>query len=785
MERQAKDGTVYQQVGNDDWTPVTRTSKDGTVYKKMGTDDWSPVQQDASTSVEQEPEDNRNALEITRDAIDPRNMPKNLMAGLQKIDEYTGAPVRKFLTEAVTGKDLEKAPTGAEQAKMMGATDKTYGEAYGVPSFIGGNVSPADIYGVGLDLVQDPFLLAGAAVKGVKSLAGGAKGAAESFGAKQSTKVAQSQTAEMAAESSAKASASSSATGGSVEASGELFKFKSPQNLDELNNWSPSKGTGEMLGSARLKEIEAAVPDLSTKPLKYHYSMMENPKSMKELKTQFENLPTDSAKKIAAYNMEMVDESARKINETVFNISGAEAKSLPDAGFDLIDSVKQKYNDEKKALGPIFDSIQKKSYKLGPKDSRDLAVGIGQNSKIGKLLETNAETGRLSLGKNTPRSGLSDQEHGVLSRVVDDLNDGMTFKELQDTRSFLRKSIDPANPAASAEVSKVRSLMLGQLEDMAAKQGADVGETFKAYAVNERARESVEKVIGGKIETFDQMYAANPEKVVQKIFSNPNHTKVVGDYVGKDKMNQMVASYLNSGVSKSFDSAKGFQPSTLKTWLKSNSQFLKNNVEPEVVKRLDALADYAYYGKRFLDEVNPSGTAASLKAMLEPGGFVARLKGGEVVGAVKSEIGNRIVGKVQQKQAINSVNEMMGTAPAPGLMSRTGNAIKRIPDLTKNVVKFQSSAASARGVLKDVNAIRPSAENESPKKGPEKWANDGIEKLKSSDKYGILTDKVILELKKTAKGKELLFEASNVKDNKEKLDKILLKIKTSYKSGGE
>lgn len=44
MERQAKDGTVYKQVGSDEWTPVTRTAKDGTVYKKMGEDAWTPLE---------------------------------------------------------------------------------------------------------------------------------------------------------------------------------------------------------------------------------------------------------------------------------------------------------------------------------------------------------------------------------------------------------------------------------------------------------------------------------------------------------------------------------------------------------------------------------------------------------------------------------------------------------------------------------------------------------------------------------------------------------------------
>jgi hypothetical protein len=48
MERQAKDGTFYKQVGDDEWEPVTRASKDGTVYKKVGQDDWEPVEQESS-----------------------------------------------------------------------------------------------------------------------------------------------------------------------------------------------------------------------------------------------------------------------------------------------------------------------------------------------------------------------------------------------------------------------------------------------------------------------------------------------------------------------------------------------------------------------------------------------------------------------------------------------------------------------------------------------------------------------------------------------------------------
>lgn len=57
MERRAKDGTFYRQIGEDQWEPVTRKAKDGTVYKKIGEDDWEPMQQalpSAPTPIAQE-----------------------------------------------------------------------------------------------------------------------------------------------------------------------------------------------------------------------------------------------------------------------------------------------------------------------------------------------------------------------------------------------------------------------------------------------------------------------------------------------------------------------------------------------------------------------------------------------------------------------------------------------------------------------------------------------------------------------------------------------------------
>lgn len=40
MERQTKDGSVYKQIGPDEWEMVTRKTKDGATYRKVGADDW-------------------------------------------------------------------------------------------------------------------------------------------------------------------------------------------------------------------------------------------------------------------------------------------------------------------------------------------------------------------------------------------------------------------------------------------------------------------------------------------------------------------------------------------------------------------------------------------------------------------------------------------------------------------------------------------------------------------------------------------------------------------------
>lgn len=830
MEKQAKDGTFYQQIGPDEWKPVTREAKDGTLFAKVGEDEWRPLAtpktptsgesaargafqgatfgliDEAAGGLEAAGQligvkgaggsfnemgfttPNANIGENYRQARDKRRM-LDERARAANPETYTaGEFLGGLATAAVPGMGAANsikgmAGVGAKAGALAGfggsdtdLTDPDFenvGRA-AVDTFAGSLMGAGVGAGVGL------------AFKGVQKGYGAAKNAYSRFRGRQAATVNQAQSASTNATAKSGGSAEISGGGVEIEQGGKILEFKAPKTLKELRDWKPQSGTGEVLGKRRLQEIERTVPDLQTKPLKYHYAMMENPKAMKELKLRYENLPTKDAQRIATYNQEIVNESAQKIRQTTEDLVGSEPRNMTDAGNDFIAAVKARYNAEKEALGPVFGQIQHGSQDLNQTAAQDLIVMLGENTKAGRLLSQSPETGYFSLAKNTPRSGLSDSEHGILARVIEDLNDGMTFKEIQDTREFLRKAVDPKNPSASSEINKVRSILLSYLEDMAGKMGDKVGGAFRGWAKNERGREALEQIIGGKVDTLDAMFAANPERVVQKIFSNPNYTKVAAEYVGPQKIREMVGSYIQIGIDKATDSARGFSPEKFRSWLKSNQSFLRNNVEPEIADRLSALADYGYYGKRFLDEVNPSGTAASLKEMIDPGSFVQKVKQQGVRGAVRNEVASFVDTKLKQRSAIKTVNEMLGEVSEP----RTGEFGRRVFGRNESEALGRANRVQRSAIPALPNATTGGSsrvaqdENESrPLKGREKWANDGFEKLL---KHGGATQRLQSlkgALLSSPKGKRLLIAASNRKPGTKAFEMIVTQIEKEF--GGE
>ncbi len=636
---------------------------------------FAPPTEDEIQSTQDQPEDPRSAGQIALDAINPLNWLKNMIAGVEAaseaLDAVTGAPVRKAVTELATGQKLDHAPSGKDQAKMLGLSDKTFNESLTGGEFdipVVGDMSPAGVTGFGLQMVQDPLIPLSAAAGAAKQTIGKGVSKIRDFVSKGAASGKDALKASGLADEVADAmmNANPNMAGIVEKTGGKANVFK---------DWpSPMADMTVPDSFKRMREIEYVVPDLKTPPQPLHYEMMKSGHHMRDLKNKIARLTPKEAEAFNNYNAGMLKEAEGKILEIPSQISGTRPRSIADEGSDIIGVVRDTYNNERNKLAPLFDELKLSSQPLSADEGKDLAIAIMGNSRVSPGLYS-VEDGLVTLNPNKPRFGISDQEYKVLKTVIDDLNNGATFEEIQKMREYMRKAADPANPRAFTRLNEARKVMLDYLEgmtsqmemgvDAAGKMNNRVHTVFQQFAKNERAKDAVETIIGGSIDSADALFAANPEKVVQKILSNPKHVEALRAYVGPDKINEIMAAYIEDGIKQAIHPTQGFKPHQLQNWMKKNAQVLKNNVPPEAIERLNALADLGWMSKRFLDQANPSGTADALKSILDGEGVLKNLGKLDLPGAANA-VGNNLknaYGRGQVRKELGEISRQPKPSP--------------------------------------------------------------------------------------------------------------------------
>lgn len=578
----------------------------------------------------------------------------------KQVSEAYGVPESKYVMPIVQaqpfmGSAYEQAPPEWEKDKVEIA-----------PSQQAGVLGDVTMGGMGLGLaLKGVGKAAGAAAGFKRSAEAAAKASAEAealASAKSSTKGAQEAIQQVNLQNILNQEATIGGGEQAVKTQGELFKVKAPQSIKEIAEWKAPSGLDEMQQLKRMREIQTTLPDLQVPPTELHFKMFEDPKAMKNLKGDFDNLSSPEKSQLARYNIAMLNESAKKTETTIKDIAGGEILKPVEQGEKFIEDALTKYKAHKEEAGPLFAQMQK-SKPLTTEDVDFLKGAVVSNTKAAPLLATD-EAGKMILKPNNSKIGLSDSEYNAIKRVFDDLDGPVTFIDLQRQRDYLRKMIDPANPAATEELGKVRSIMLDQLEEMASKKMPEMREVFKAYAKNEQAIDNIEKMIGGKIETLNQIYAANPEGVVKKVLANPNNQKIVSEYLGPQAYNEILASYLQQGYKKSFDEVRGFKPHDMRRFIAQNENLLARSLPPEQIECMKALADHGYLARRFLDEVNPSGTVDAFLKAIEPGTFAQEVIQKGPVSALKQTALSKVLTGQKQKQSVETLNEVLAGANA-------------------------------------------------------------------------------------------------------------------------
>lgn len=634
----------------------------------------------------------------------------------KQVSEAYGVPESKFVMPIVQAQPF--AGSAYEQAPPEWEKDKV--EIY--PSQQAGVLGDVAMGGLGLNLALKGVGKAAGAAAGLKRTAeAAAKANAEAqamAGARSATEAAQEASNQSFIKNLLNFEANVGGGEQTVKTQGEMFKVKPPQSVKEIEAWKAPSGLDEMQQMKRMREIQTTLPDLQVPPTELHYKMFEDPKAMKNLKGDFDNLSSPEKSQLAKYNIAMLNESAKKTDTLINDIGGGNILKPVEQGEKFIEDALTKYKGHKAEAAPLFEQMQK-TRPLSAEDVDFLKGAVISNTKAAPLLAVD-DAGKMILKPNNSKTGLSDSEYNAIKRIFDDLEGRVSFTDIQRQRDYLRKMIDPANPGATEELGKVRSVMLDQLEQMASKKMPEMRQVFQDYAKNETAIDNIEKMIGGKIETLNQIYAANPESVVKKILANPNNQKIVSEYLGPQAYNEILASYLQQGYKKSFDEVRGFLPHEMRKFITNNENLLARSLPPEQIERMKALADHGYLARRFLDEVNPSGTVDAFMKSIEPGTFTQEVINKGPLAAIKQSALSKVLTSQKQKQSVSTLNEVLAGAGAKAEAEASAAAQKAaLYENLKAKMPQAEQGVSAAAKVKAGATIQTPKKEEKPKTRPD------------------------------------------------------------------
>jgi hypothetical protein len=439
---------------------------------------------------------------------------------------------------------------------------------------------------------------------------------------------------------------------------------------------------GETVSQKRVDQIITDNPDLPKPIPGYHKKMLSSDSDKDVLRTLAES-PGDLGETIRGYEQEMKSAAQGEVKKILQTSGGRPPVDPEQSGQSVMELVSGKHQQVKEQLAPIFDqfkNIRVAKQKYLPLLREKLVENLPELNEfltIGKY-------GQLTLDPYRMTSKMTKEGHAIMGQLINELNSpSLSFSEMQSIREALRKSLPYDHPDLST-VHKARKSMLDYMEGLinSYKPKSDVVGTFKQYAINEKNLDNFQKIIGGKIDDFDRLITASPEKVLDRIFSSINNIKTSREIIGKDQFKQYAADHLNKLISSAIDESKGTLSSQkMYSILKKNASILKESLDPKTYKRLLDLADYM----RMIPDtpsVNPSGTAKVSE-------IIGQLMGGRWISAGKESLGLLKQARAQTK-AINEMNKLMkaksqdqltprivGTGPSGLLGSQAGREMLR------------------------------------------------------------------------------------------------------------
>lgn len=391
-------------------------------------------------------------------------------------------------------------------------------------------------------------------------------------------------------------------------------------------------GEGELLPrEAELVDALAVLgPELENKPLPIHLERVGGTERAKSIKRMTE-MPGDVSKAISEADAILKAELHGKARGIVKGM-GASSDEAATETIDVLNKFHDNYLKTRDRLSPQFEAVKDMTSVSG-EIAEDLARRVGDISEKytgSNLVDVSyiPEKGIVNVEMKPFRSltGVDRHEYDLFKPVVNDIQfaiersagqlkgkGDLSVGEIGRMRDFIRKNIDTSRPRDIKLISELRDEMLKKMDVIANETGGPVRDIMKQWAINERANDVVENILGGSIKARLGATGKNaiaPEKVAQKILQDSEATRLMKEAIGEEGIRRITGAALAETMSQK-QNATGFSGAMLKKWLDRNKASLKDIMTPDELERIRAVSTIA----RLVSDqppANTSGTATSL-----------------------------------------------------------------------------------------------------------------------------------------------------------------------------
>lgn len=740
MERQAKDGTVYRQVDNDSWEVVTRQAKDGSIFKKIGSDSWALMDQERPQVSKIGTAIRQGLQSITSGASD------EIAGGVEAAGKLIGV---KGLGGPM--KNIKLDPEGSsfsfdEIKKAYEHGRNTEREALKldyeinpktslVMNIAGGAFSPLNKITKGMSAVKSAAIqggLYGVGASEADNLTGigidAAKGAG--FGAilgKGADKVSKL----------------------IAPASKKLATIISPEVIKKNQD-----------------EIIAAADRLG---IKVTPGMLDDAEFVQRLEYTLANSPSFLGQKVKRAQDQVIEGLKNSTSEATKDATNLTNYQVGDK---FKSGVNSNVAERLDPISSVFDEVAQSTKSIPVTEKSKNAI----INNIKNIDEYSLTGGAGKPGQYVDMIGRlenADQVKTAMTLLNNDIKaaQGAEKQVLIGIKNKLSKLEE--NSIMRAAVSQARE---GGMRESTGKQignsiVSDLKDARKAYRnllgdmgdVAESARIKTNK---GPTAFLDAVESIPNERIQEKFFNADNFRQLSSL---KDKFPEQF-DLLRQGKIKEI--ADGAIDNTINGQGKISTQKFLNEI-----RKLTPEAKQLIFGNssKVIEDIQT--LQSSMPKNFNPSGSGHQSKWSQE--ALMNNITD-IPKYLIYKGASSNLGKQISNKSVDLLES---SALKSSRDVTSSAVSNLNAPLAKLSASELATKSNYVEKNEAPKKGPEKWANDGAKKLLDHDET--LDQSMLDQLKNSKKGRDLLIKASDLKPRSKAMDKILNEIRSGSLVDGE